>query len=321
MMNKLRSCLKLTFMIVVGGGILGCQPDEKASSYTGYIETDFVYVSAPQSGWIQALTVKEGDKIVEGQTLFQLDSELQLDEVAQSNARLEQAQSQLVDLTTGARQKELDALYTQQREAEAALTLAEEEQTRVIALFKQGLVPASQRDKTIADFKMANARRQTIGANIDVAKLAARPAQQAAANANRRAAQAALDQANWHLQQRNITSRVSGLVDDLIHYQGEYVTAGSPVLALITPQATKIRFFVPQAQLINFKVGDRITIEADSQTQPIDAKISFIADHVEFTPPVIYTAESRQKLIFMLEARPEKPVNLPAGLPVEVRRK
>ncbi|WP_438864566.1 HlyD family secretion protein [Neptunicella sp.] len=321
MMNKLRSCLKFTFVIVVAGGILGCQPDEKAPSYTGYIETDFVYVSAPQSGWIQALTVKEGDEIIKGQALFQLDNELQLDEVAQSNAKLEQAQSQLVDLTTGARQKELDALYTQQREAEAALTLAEEEQTRVIALFKQGLVPASQRDKAIADFKMANARRQTIGANIDVAKLAARPAQQAAANANRRAAQAALDQANWHLQQRNITSRVSGLVDDLIHYQGEYVTAGSPVLALITPQATKIRFFVPQAQLINFKVGDRITIEADNQTQPIDAKISFIADHVEFTPPVIYTAESRQKLIFMLEARPEKPVNLPAGLPVEVRRK
>ncbi|WP_416307592.1 HlyD family secretion protein [Neptunicella sp. SCSIO 80796] len=320
-MNRIGQALKILVLLMLGLINIACEPDKRPNHYTGYVETDFVYIAAPQPGWIQVLSVKEGDEIIQGQSLFQLDNESQQDNVEQLNARLEQARAQEQDLRTGARQQEIDALQTQQQEAIAALILAEEEQIRIVALFKQGLVPAAQRDKAVADFKMAQARKQTIDANIQVAKLAARPAQQSAANANTVAAQAALEQADWQLQQRSIVSRIEGRVDELIHHKGEYVNAGAPVLAMLTSQSTKIRFFVPQADLMNFKVGDKISIIADGQSAPISARISFIADQVEFTPPVIYTAESRQKLVFMLEARPEHAVNLPAGLPVEVQLK
>ena len=46
--------------------------------------------------------------------------------------------------------------------------------------------------------------------------------------------------------------------------------------------------------------------------------MSFIAKQSEFTPPVIYSVEERSKLVFLVEALPEKPGALRVGQPVDV---
>ena len=57
---------------------------------------------------------------------------------------------------------------------------------------------------------------------------------------------------------------------------------------------------------------------ATAATPGITAKISFIARTSEFTPPVIYSLEERSKLVFLIEARPERPERLRVGQPVSV---
>ena len=54
--------------------------------------------------------------------------------------------------------------------------------------------------------------------------------------------------------------------------------------------------------------------------QPIAATITFVSPNTEFTPPVIYSKESRAKLVFMIEARPAAAdaVKLKPGQPVDV---
>ena len=47
-------------------------------------------------------------------------------------------------------------------------------------------------------------------------------------------------------------------------------------------------------------------------------RVSFIARAAEFTPPVIYSLEQRDKLVFMVEARPDNPDGLRVGQPVSV---
>ena len=47
--------------------------------------------------------------------------------------------------------------------------------------------------------------------------------------------------------------------------------------------------------------------------------VSFIARAAEFTPPVIYSLEERDKLVFLVEARPDKPDGLRVGQPVQRR--
>ena len=52
----------------------------------------------------------------------------------------------------------------------------------------------------------------------------------------------------------------------------------------------------------------------------IAATVSFVSPQAEFTPPVIYSQDSRTRLVFLVEARPEAGApRLNVGQPVDVR--
>jgi len=62
-----------------------------------------------------------------------------------------------------------------------------------------------------------------------------------------------------------------------------------------------------------------VSVTCDGCKGELTAKISFIARDAEFTPPVIFSREQREKLVFLVEARPmEATANLTAGQPVTV---
>ena len=46
--------------------------------------------------------------------------------------------------------------------------------------------------------------------------------------------------------------------------------------------------------------------------------MSFISRTSEYTPPVIYSLDERSKLVFLIEALPERPDALRVGQPVSV---
>ena len=56
----------------------------------------------------------------------------------------------------------------------------------------------------------------------------------------------------------------------------------------------------------------------DGCAPDLTAKIYFIATQAEYTPPVIYSQDERAKLVYLIQARPEKPDALRVGQPVSV---
>lgn len=111
----------------------------------------------------------------------------------------------------------------------------------------------------------------------------------------------------------------AGRIEDTFFRAGEYVAAGAPVVSLLPPENVKVRFFVPEAVLPRLKQGQNVLISCDGCTDEIKGKISFIASQSEYTPPVIYSVGSRDKLVFMIEARPDVPTpELRPGLPVDI---
>jgi HlyD family secretion protein len=100
---------------------------------------------------------------------------------------------------------------------------------------------------------------------------------------------------------------------------GEFAAAGQPVVSVLPPENIKIVFFVPEPELSRIVVGAGAAIACDNCPDDIEAKVSFIADSVEFTPPIIYSDEERTKLVYRVEARPTKPRALKPGQPVRVR--
>ena len=100
---------------------------------------------------------------------------------------------------------------------------------------------------------------------------------------------------------------------------GEWVAAGAPVVALLPPAALKVRFFVAEPNLLQAVVGREVALGCDGCAAGLRARISFVSPQAEFTPPVIYSNDSRSKLVFMAEAEPETPAVLKPGQPVDVR--
>ena len=64
-----------------------------------------------------------------------------------------------------------------------------------------------------------------------------------------------------------------------------------------------------------------VEVTCDGCAAPVRAKVSFIARSAEYTPPVIYSLEERNKLVFMIEARPDAADGLRVGQPVSVALK
>jgi HlyD family secretion protein len=101
---------------------------------------------------------------------------------------------------------------------------------------------------------------------------------------------------------------------------GDWVPAGGVVASLLPVGNVKIRFFVPETELGRVKPGQTVSFSCDACGAPMSATISFVSDHAEFTPPVLYSKENRAKLVYLVEAKPapEVAAKLNAGQPVDV---
>jgi HlyD family secretion protein len=137
------------------------------------------------------------------------------------------------------------------------------------------------------------------------------------AQAALREAEAKLNSAKTRLARRSIASPVDGVIQQVYFRAGELVVAGRPILAILPPDNVKVRFYVAQAMLPRIAIGDTVAVQCDG-CGPRSAKISFIAQQAEYTPPVIYSEQERNKLVFLVEALPEKPAEMRVGQPVSV---
>ncbi len=162
---------------------------------------------------------------------------------------------------------------------------------------------------------------EQLEADIATGKLGQRDDQITAAEAEVRARTAALAKADWDLSQKKQGAPQSGLVYDTPYYEGEWVAAGHPVVELLPPPNIKVRAFVPEAKIGSVHPGQEVKVLVDGVAEPMKGKVSFISPRAEYTPPVIYSQESRGKLVFMIEIRfdAQTAVKLHPGQPVDVQ--
>ena len=110
----------------------------------------------------------------------------------------------------------------------------------------------------------------------------------------------------------------AALVEDVFFQPGEWVNANQPVLSLIPDNKIKVRFFVPEKEVARHRPGRMIRFACDSCAAGQSARIAYVSPRPEFTPPIIFSRDSRDRLVFMVEAYPTSPTRLMPGLPVDV---
>jgi HlyD family secretion protein len=138
------------------------------------------------------------------------------------------------------------------------------------------------------------------------------------AEAALRTAEARLNSTKTRLERRRVNSPVTGTIQEVYFRAGEQVPAGRPIVSLLPPDNVRVRFFVAQALLPTVHIGDRVTVRCDGCATDLTARVSFISAQAEFTPPVIYSQEERARMVFRVEATPERPADLRTGQPVSV---
>lgn len=304
-------------LIVLLAGLLVACGEGKDPVLPGYIEAELTRVAAPIAGRLVQLPVSKGAEVKVGAALFVLEAESEQAAVDEAQARVRRSTAQAADLAKGKRQDEIAVLEAQQAAAQASLALAQSDLRRQSTLARAGFTSGASLDALQSKVHAEQARLAEAAAQLRVAKLAARKDARVVAGADIAAAQAQLAQSRWRLDQKMVSAPVSARVDDTLYRVGEWVSAGNPVVSLQEPGAIKVRFFVPQAKLAQFPVGQKIQVHCDG-CKNFSAKVSFVAKSAEFTPPVIYSKENRAKLVFLVEAIPESGQALSPGQPVDI---
>ncbi|HEX7758108.1 MAG TPA: HlyD family secretion protein, partial [Caulobacteraceae bacterium] len=150
------------------------------------------------------------------------------------------------------------------------------------------------------------------------AALGAREDQIRAADSKVREASAGLSAAGARLSDLSPTSPGRARVEDVFFQRGEWVGANQPVVSLLPDDRITIRFFVPEREVARYRPGQGVRFACDGCARGQSAVISYVSPQPEFTPPVIYSLGARDRLVFLVEARPAHPERLTPGLPVDV---
>lgn len=257
---------KYIILLLSSFSLCGCNNDNK-QLYNGYIDANLIYLGSNFSGRLREINVVKGQAIESGQLVFRLeqDSEQYSVDMSRSNS---------------------NNLKAQKRAILSQIQYAQKNYNRVQLLTEQNSASKDELDIAKQNLDVLNNQLSGLNAQID---------------ANRYdTAQKA-----WQLQSKENFAPESGIVFDSYYNLGEFVTAGQPILALITNSNLKVTFFIPEAGLAKIKLNQKLRLSYDGSNQTFVAVVNYISNQAEFTPPVIFSREDRQKLVFKVEAKPQ----------------
>jgi len=267
-------------LLLVSFLVSGC--GQKKYELQGYVEGDYTYISPNYQGILRELLVHRGTLIKAGTPLFVLEQQPESAEAKQAESQLAQAQAQ-------------------KTETEARLTLAIIKLKRQKDLFKEKATSKENVDEAQANYDETRAQLTNSNANIS-------------------ALNAALEKARWTKSTKTVYAGEKAFVYDTFYSPGELIQPGQPVLALLEEGYVYVVFYIPEPDLGKIKMGQMIQANCDGCTSPLQAQIDYISPQAEYTPPVIFSNQTRAKLVYRVEAYPSGPdtYKLRPGQPVMV---
>lgn len=273
----------------------------------GYVEGDFVQLAPIEVTQVRSIAVERGDRVEPGKPIALTEDTDARIAVTQAEAALAQAQAQLADLKIGKRPEEIAVLEAAVRSAQAQLDEARRTLVRTQDLTKRGFATQAQLDDATMQVEVAEAAVGQSTANLAVGRLPARSEAIVAADNAVKGAQSALDTARWRLSKRTLEAPAPGRVTDIIRNPGDLAGPSAPVITMLPDGAIKLKVYIPQEKFSSVKVGSVLSVRCDGCGPGLQARVSYVSPDPEFTPPVIYSLETRQKLVYLVEARPVDP--------------
>lgn len=289
---------------------------------SGTVEATEAQLGFTAAGRIEAIHVREGERIQAATELARLDrTELEARR-AQAIAQVSVGRAQLAELERGSRPEEV----AQGRAAVAArretLLDAERDLDRTRRLFEGGAVPRESLDKAAMSVEIARSQKTQTEEQLSLLEQGPRRERIDAQRAQVAQAQAAVQAIDAALANTIIVAPFDATVTVRHREPGEIVSPGATLLTLMNADDRWVRIYVPENRIGAVRRGMPASITSDTypgKTYP--GEVVFIASQAEFTPKSVQTTEERVKLVYAVKIRilEDRDQELKPGMPADVR--
>jgi membrane fusion protein, multidrug efflux system len=248
-----------------------------------YVKADYTTVAPKVSGYIAKVLVRDNQPVQEGQVLARIDDRdfrAALDQaradVEAADAAIRNIEAQLALQQSVIRQEEATIAAT-----EATLKFAQEDHARYRKLVKTGYGTVQRAQQAEATFQEKTAQLRSDRAALVAAqrKIDVLGTERGKAEAERDRSAAALRQAELNLSYTTITAPVDGSVGARSLRVGQYVQAGTQLMAVVPLHAVYVVANFKETQLTHVRDGQRVEVRVDGFP---DVKLS---GHVDSLSP------------------------------------
>ena len=310
-----------------------CQPDAPSDEIrvSGHVEATEVQVAAEVGGRLVDLRVNEGDRVMAGALVAQLDTrdvDLQIARaqaeraVATAQLRLLQAGSRVEDIRQA--QAQVDAAAADAAGAEAERRSAETDLERFEALLRANAGSQKQRDDALARVNVARERERAAQDRVRAARevvarfqAGSRPEEIETARARVSAIDAQIAQLQKIHADAAVVTPVGGIVTQKLTDAGEMVAPRMPLFVVTDLDHAWANLFVPEPLMPRVVLGQAATVLTDAGDR-VPGKVTYISPQAEFTPRNVQTADERSKLVYRIKVSVDNSAGvLKQGMPVD----
>ncbi|MBN1294100.1 MAG: efflux RND transporter periplasmic adaptor subunit [Candidatus Latescibacteria bacterium] len=292
----------------------GCKNNnEEPFTGSGTFDATEIIISAQTGGELIKINFKEGDHVIKGSVLVEIDLEnLQLQRKVTAAGLDELIWNDKVLVQEIAAGKEAI------KQAFVTLENIRKTHQRFANLVEQGAATQDKLDNVMTELSVAESR---FAAAKD--KLTGLEAQTGINTAARKRINAQLDLLDYQISKSRVICPDDGIVLEKYTEEGELANPGTPLCSIADLSTMRLTIYVSENMIGNVKLGSRAQITIDSlPDRTFEGKVTWISQEAEFTPKNVQTRESRVDLVYAVKITIDNPdgifkIGMPADAYIE----
>ena len=257
-------------------------------------------------GRLQGVFVDEGDRVVEGDLLAQLDTRSIVAREGELRAELAEAQAASAVLEAPPRTFEKAAAENQVKEVESNLNLVQTKLRRRESLFQEGAIAREQVDELASQEKSLINQLKAAQNRVRDLEAGAIPQTRRGGKARVENVRASLESLQVDLADSELRAPYEGTISKRLRDEGAILNTGEPVFELLTSGALEAEIFLPPDKARSLTSMPTVDLFTEGKTYP--AKLTKLL-------PTVSTDSGTQAVLLSLPPNPE----LKAGQLVRVK--
>jgi HlyD family secretion protein len=305
------------FVAVLVLALAGCSVKLKTPpGYQGIVEHDDRHLGFRVGGQLEEIRYDRGDVIEKGELIAVLDDTAELPVLRAREADLARARAHAELVYAGPRVEEVRATVAELDGARATLREAKGQLDRHRNLPESAATARSLVSDLEAAYAQARARVRMLQQRLEQLRKGSRPEELATADAEVRAAEAAVAAEEERLALYSLKATDTVTVLDVPVRVGEVVASGATVVTVADTKHPYVDVFVPQQKLSGLAIGVPARIRVDAEGEAFEGYIEHIAPTTEFTPRFLFSPRERPNLVVRVRVRiDDQRERLHAGVP------